>query len=89
VSERNRDPGDFAARLVLQSHGVLEEIRAFKEEAHGTVFAETVVYDPFGEWEASWNADVQNFVFVAMPQSGDKWASSMTFRITPSGDHNR
>jgi hypothetical protein len=48
-----------------------------------------VVYDPFGEWEASWNTDVQNFVFVAMPHSGDKRDESMTFTITPSGDHNR
>jgi hypothetical protein len=63
----------------------------FEEEVHGTVYDETVVYVESDDWRASWSqdVDVQNLVFVAMPHSGDKWDESMTFTITPSGDHNR
>jgi hypothetical protein len=56
----------------------------FEEEVHGTVFAETVVYDPAGMWPASLSdVPVGNLVFVAMPHQGDKWTNPPTFTITP------
>ena len=57
----------------------------FEEEVHGTVYAETVVYEPSGSWDASLpDVPVGNLVFVAMPHNADKWIGSMTFTITPS-----
>jgi hypothetical protein len=56
----------------------------FEEEVHGTVYAETVKYEPSGRWDASLpDVPVGNLVFVVMPHQGDKWDDPMTFTIMP------